>query len=484
MKRAIVLVLAFMILLSVPASAVVLGSVTQEGNYFYVLGAGDAKIVGTVPEAITGDEVVPTYAGTFSVNRIVGDAYKDCVNMKTLTIGEHVADISGGSFVGCTSLTTVYYNAYRCTKPGEKDNFAFQNCPALSKVVLGDNVTAVPEYAFAGLTALTTVEWGGATEIGKGAFMDSGLESVVIPEGVTAIKAEAFKNCASLKSVTIPNSVKEIDATAFEGCTALKTVIYNAENAKVSGPLFTAAESVTIGDTVKTIPDRMLEGASKLSTLSLGKVEKIGARAFEGCVSLKSVTIPDSVTQMGHSAFKGCTALAEVKIGAGVKTISNDTFKDTAIKNIVIPETVTRVARGAFAGCKAETLTCSFIGEAAASSNNFIGHIFGAATAGENAQYVPKTLKTVNVTGDVAENAFEGCDSIKVNGGENAETPSDTPSEPTESAPSEESGNQTNASATTPQQDDGPDYVLIAIILIAVVVVIGAVAVILLLKKK
>ena len=48
--------------------------------------------------------------------------------------------------------------------------------------------------------------------------------SLVIPDSVTTIDDELFKNCHRLISVTIPNSVTSIGSSAFFGCHGLTSV--------------------------------------------------------------------------------------------------------------------------------------------------------------------------------------------------------------------------------------------------------------------
>ena len=56
---------------------------------------------------------------------------------------------------------------------------------------------------------------------------------------------------------------------------------------------------------------------------------EIGSGAFDGCMSLISVTIPEDATEIGREAFENCTSLASV----------------------IIPERVWVIDAAAFAGC-------------------------------------------------------------------------------------------------------------------------------------
>ena len=56
-------------------------------------------------------------------------------------------------------------------------------------------------------------------------------------------------------------------------------------------------------------------------------VTAIGSYAFNGCIGLTSVTIPDSVKDIGDYAFNNCSKLTSVTIGNGVTSIGDLAFR-------------------------------------------------------------------------------------------------------------------------------------------------------------
>ena len=79
---------------------------------------------------------------------------------------------------------------------------------------------------------------------------------------------------------------------------------YTSSNGKIVTPYDSSAFSATILS--NTYKDGV--GVIKFD----GKVTTIGDWAFYNCVSLTSVTIPDSVTTIGDGAFAGCRSLTSV----------------------------------------------------------------------------------------------------------------------------------------------------------------------------
>ena len=91
------------------------------------------------------------------------------------------------------------------------------------------------------------------------------------------------------------------------------------------------------------------------------KVKSIGQSAFEGCIGMKSITIPDSVTSIGRSAFEGCISLNNIIIPDSVKSIGNYTFEGCiSLTNIIVPDSVKSIGQSAFHGCISlnKTINC------------------------------------------------------------------------------------------------------------------------------
>ena len=89
--------------------------------------------------------------------------------------------------------------------------------------------------------------------------------------------------------------------------------------------VFECNVNVTIPNSVTIISDSAFLNCKKLenvqfmqSTDAKSSIKSIGNSAFQGCVALKSIGIPDSVETIGENAFNGCTALTKVYIPISV----------------------------------------------------------------------------------------------------------------------------------------------------------------------
>lgn len=102
-------------------------------------------------------------------------------------------------------------------------------------------------------------------------------------------------------------------------------------------------------------PTEITQGfySSTLKSITIpDSVTLIGDYAFFKCSSLTSVTITDSVTLIGNHAFDTCNSLTNITIPDRVTSIGSYAFQDcSSLINVTIPDSVTSIGGYAFAGC-------------------------------------------------------------------------------------------------------------------------------------
>ena len=111
--------------------------------------------------------------------------------------------------------------------------------------------------------------------------------------------------------------------------------------------------SIVIPNSVTSIGKYAFTECSGLISVTIpSSVTSIGEYAFYECNSLTNVTIPDNVTSIGNNAFYGCSSLTSIVIPDSITSISEYTFDGcSGLTNVTIPNSVTNIGDGAFSQC-------------------------------------------------------------------------------------------------------------------------------------
>ena len=226
---------------------------------------------------------------TRKVTSIGSNAFSDCSDLTSITIGNNVTSIGNHAFYKCSGLTSI-------TIPNSLTSIGievFYGCSGLKKVIVKD------------IAAWCGIKFGSndSNPLSNAHHLysdeDTEITNLAIPNGVTSIGNDAFWDCSGLTSVTIPNSVTRIGHYAFNRCSGLTSV---------------------------TIPN---------------SVTSIGDYAFNLCSGLTSVTIPNSVTSIGDDAFEGVDistviSLIENPFKITGKTSNYRTFSQNTFNNATL----------------------------------------------------------------------------------------------------------------------------------------------------
>ena len=306
----------------------------------------------------------------------------------------------------------------------------FYNCENLKSVTIPDSIKNIGRYAFlgTGLTNITIPD--SVTSIETGAFqVCAGLKSATVSKNLTKIGRCVFQMCYNLESVNIPSGVTCIDNSAFMGCMKLEKIIIPKnvthfgthafymtkwlENQQNKNPLVIVNNiivdgvkcvgKVTVPSGVKAIGDSAFIFNNKLTGITIpSSVTSIGYSAFQNCEKLQSITIPKNVTKIEAFAFSSTKWLYELQKKDPLVVVNGMLINgQTCEGKVTIPDNVWAI--------------CDY---ALAYGNNIKEVVIprDVSEVGYSAFENCKNLSSVTISGGIerlSEYSFKGCTNLK-----------------------------------------------------------------------
>ena len=313
-----------------------------------------------------------------SVAVVGADAFRDCSRLKKAVFAEGVKSIGGGTFGGCSALTSVHIpegvtieeSPFGYTYSGDKYEY-----PLLESLIIRSDIDekyAAEIFDFASADSLRVIEVpAGMLNMNRDdlGFTRPAFDSVTVTAGTldykgfefltlcrstlryinlskaenTELPDEALAECYRADSIALPANLERVGYAAFRGCMALKSIDIPASVSEIDDNAFEDCRSITAINFGGT-EDTQAQAGRTAAPTAQSELRRIGNWAFYNCHQLQHLVIPEGVTEIGDAAFYGCTYLEDLELPSTVTRIGDNCFalcsklKQIRVRAAVPPE--------------------------------------------------------------------------------------------------------------------------------------------------
>ena len=233
------------------------------------------------------------------------------------------------------------------------DYYKELNASGASRIEIPEGMTVIDDNAFKNNTKLKEVILPSSLKsIGISAFEGTSLSKIKLPSSLTYIGENAFANIKTLTEVTIPKSV-ESASYAFYGDVNLKKVIFEDGIVTIPPRVLhnTGIEEIVLPSSVKTIGSYAFSNSKSLEKINLlDGVRQIEEGAFSGDSKLSVVELPETLTEISRYVFSDTPSLTHINLPSGITNIREGAFTNSGLKSITLPKELTEIGRSAFSG--------------------------------------------------------------------------------------------------------------------------------------
>ncbi len=309
-----------------------------------------------------------------------------CNSLEKVTLSENLEHIATWAFAQNVNLSEINFRDVKSLKA--IDDYAFTGCSMLLSLEIPEGVEYIGTLAFYECTRLASISIPSTVKMVDYAafnytpwYQESQEDYLIVGDGVLikcavhpgyldlsdknikAIGGATFWNAANegqaaeygykyaseLETLTIPETVTAIGTAAFSSCYNLKEIIL-------------PASVITIADNAFNVYVEGIECLAKIDFSKCNDLKTIGAYAFQGCFGIDSMELPVSVEHVGQYAFAATKAYEDFMAKAAKAETEADRYFITGdnillaayVANdqtkINIPAGVKKIAGSAFSG--------------------------------------------------------------------------------------------------------------------------------------
>ena len=219
-----------------------------------------------------------------------------------------------------------------------------QNCTALKEVILPQPLTTIPDNQFRNCQSLSYVSYkNGDTlvnkfpstlkKIGAYAFYSCSFTDLLLDDCTKVLIGDHAFVSNAFETLNVQNGkISEVGAYAFSSCSNLKTVNWEIEY---------------------NVPEYCFAYSSNLQAFKTTSIKDgIMGYAFVDCLKLDSVDIKNNGAEfiISAGAFKNCV-IADMVFPEGITTIGSQAFYGNLFKEIVFPSTLLNLANDSLQNC-------------------------------------------------------------------------------------------------------------------------------------
>lgn len=225
-----------------------------------------------------------------------------------------IPSVINDPYFGTVTITAIGNNAFACD--GSLSRYATANSKIKYMEFIA-NISSIGQNAFYGTRLEQFTLSDSVTTIGDRAFAKSSIVTFMINNTSEAITFGnyVFEGSPNLENVYLTPNIQTVGVGLFKDCLSL-----GSSDAGFDLSLVTWTE----------LPAETFRGCITLKSVTLSNsITKIGDYSFAGCSILEGASFTNQLTHVGEYAFSECNALSGLNFGTMIAEIGEDAFYKT-----------------------------------------------------------------------------------------------------------------------------------------------------------